>query len=107
MPTQTELANRAFLNEVSQIPGVVSVETSGGTTLSEQSIFVTVPSLRSEVSGQVFELESRVFCNFPDARLDVHVIGLKERGLDASDPIPPLLTKTSSFQRFIRNGKVM
>ncbi len=82
--SQTEQANRAFLNAVQNIPGVLAAKLYGGKTLAEQSIVVVIPAMQSSTSGQVFELEGEVFRAYPDARLDVRVIGLQERGLDVS-----------------------
>lgn len=80
--TQTEQANDAFLSAVQSIPGVIAAKPYGGRTLAEQSIAVVIPAMRSATSRQVFELEGSILRIYPDARLDVRVIGLKERGVD-------------------------
>ena len=82
--TQTEQANELFLDEVRQIPGVLIAKPYGGRTLAEQSIAVVVPALRTPTSRQVFELEGETLRSFPEARLEVRVIGLKECGADSS-----------------------
>lgn len=85
MTTQTEQANNAFLSAVRSIPGVIAAKPYGGRTLAEQSIAVVIQAMRSATSRQVFELEGSIFRAYPDARLDVRVIGLKERNLDPSE----------------------
>ena len=79
-----EQANRRFLSEVENIPDVITAKPYGGKTLAEQCIAVVVPAMRSAASRQVFELEGETLRTYPDSRLDVRVIGLKERGLDLS-----------------------
>ena len=82
--TQTEQANCAFLKDAQGIPGVIAAKPYGGKTLAEQSIVVFVPTLLSDVSEQVIELQSRLHRVFPDARLEVRIKGVKERGFDPS-----------------------
>ena len=82
--SQTEQANRAFLGSIQSIPGVIAAKPYGGKTLAEQSVAVVVPEMGSPTSAQVFELEGEIFRKYPGARLDVRVIGLRERGLDPS-----------------------
>lgn len=81
--TQTEQANDRFLTEVRQIPGVLIAKPYVGRTPAKQSIAVVVPALRTPTSRQVFELEGETLLSFPDARLEVRVIGLKECGVDS------------------------
>lgn len=81
----TEQAQRMFLDGVKQIPGVLRVVTRGGTPSPELWIYVYVPSLRSEVTDQVFDLEAEVRRRHPGSRHEVHVRGLKEYGVELKD----------------------
>lgn len=82
MQTQTELANRIFMQEARLIPGVISVHGVGGKTISEQSFVVFVPTLKSKASEDVVKLRSAIWRDYPDAQLSIRIKGLKERGID-------------------------
>ena len=75
--TQTEAANRCFLERVQQIPNV-TVHIMGGQTLVEQSFLVEVPALRSEEADRVHELEGEIYRAFPHTQTRVRVRGRKE-----------------------------
>ncbi len=75
--TQTEAANRCFLERVQQIPNI-TVHVTGGETLVEQSFLVDVPTLRSEEADRVYELEGDIYRAYPKARTYVRVRGRKE-----------------------------
>ena len=75
--TQTEAANRCFLERVQQIPNV-TVQITGGETLVEQSFLVDVPALRSEEADRVYELQGEIYRAYPRTRTCVRVRGRKE-----------------------------
>jgi hypothetical protein len=64
-------ARQLFLARVVKIPGVAAVEQKG--RLPTSPVVVYVPALRSETSGQVFDLEAELLRQFPGAELTVHV----------------------------------
>lgn len=72
-PTQTELANAEFLQRVVEIPGVLRVLTTGGRTLSEQSVIVFVPALRTPIAHEVYKIEADIYRKYPTARFEVDV----------------------------------
>lgn len=82
MQTQTEMANRIFMQKARLIPGVISVHGIGGTMISEQSFVVFVPTLKSKASEEVVKLRSAIWRVYPDAQLSIRIKGLKERGID-------------------------
>ena len=75
--TQTETANRCFLERVQQIPNT-TVTVTGGETLVEQSFIVEVPSLWDETADRVYELEGEIYRAFPRTQTRVRVRGKKE-----------------------------
>jgi hypothetical protein len=75
--TQTEAANRCFLERVQQIPNA-TVHITGGETLVEQSFIVEVPSLWDEAADRVYELEGEIYRAFPRTQTRIRVRGRKE-----------------------------
>ncbi len=75
--TQTEAANRCFLERVQQIPNV-TVYITGGETLVEQSFVVEVPSLRDEATDRVYDLLYEIDRAYSKAQTRVSVRGVKE-----------------------------
>lgn len=70
--THTEKAKKAFLERVSQIPGV-SVHIHGGRTLGEQSMRVIVPDILGTVASQVRMAEIRIRRDFRDVKLNLNI----------------------------------
>ncbi len=70
--TQLEQANSVFIEAVRKIHAVIlAVECNG-------RIDVIIPQLPSPTARQVFELKAELLRFYPEAELDVRVIGLDE-----------------------------
>src|SRR5947207_13356434 len=74
LPTETEKANRLFLERVRQIPGVVHVEPDGGQTMGEQSFRVYLRDGDLDAEYCVYDLKGELYDTYPEARLRVLVL---------------------------------
>jgi hypothetical protein len=88
----TERIQKAFLERVQQVPGLLRVITFGGPTAADRSVMVYVPSLRGPEAREVSKVHMQCRREFPGSRLDVQVYGIRELGITAdqvTERLPP------------------
>jgi hypothetical protein len=90
--SETCRAQKQFIDEARQAPGIEAIVSSGGDVAEQGTLLVYVASLGGEAEEHVYELLGRVLREYPDARLRVEVDGLAELGISVehlSEVIPP------------------
>jgi hypothetical protein len=83
--SQTEQAYRKFLQRIEQIQGVLGAKRIGGYSEPHNEVVVAVPSLRSKPATLVIRAKFDTIREFPKARLEIRIKGLKERGIELSE----------------------
>jgi hypothetical protein len=85
--TETEKANRLFLERVQNLPGVIRVERCGGQPSGEPSIRVHVRRNDLKTEYAVYDLKGEVYRRHPEASLRVDV--WLEDPAEAATPAAP------------------
>lgn len=76
MPSQAEMANYVFWQQVRQIPGVVNVINVQGCSRGvsvNPSIRVIVPDLLGTTAWEVIRLQEQIYRKFPNVRFNVEL----------------------------------
>jgi len=71
--TDTEQAIGVFGERASRLSGVLSVEPCAAVTASVPAFVVYVPKGALDARNSVYDLESELYSQYPEARLDIHV----------------------------------
>jgi hypothetical protein len=89
-PTDTELAIRLFSYSIRRLSGVLSIRENTGSSPSERSFLITVPSLFDTAVDKIYRLRGDVFRKYPKAKLEVQVLGKREMGSRQRVSVKPL-----------------